>query len=285
MPAQRPLSRVDQALSERLKATGRNVEPRQLERWRVDGGVIERSSSPAAFEQACAVHDLLDSGLDLDEVAIVQFMRGRYVNTEKLKRALAGQLMSALGPPSGASDWRRAQEHAELKARHAVAQARRDSTTKRPRYALHRATGRRGERVNQTLTRVLVTLYMLYDYGEAPTRKDLTEVLATVQTPLTGLPADTFDPNLTAEAMPYMRLDALQVALKDSTLSELEQARADFRVFMQFVEDKVYKPYGVTEPEHNVAIRLTGMVLLRRGLGDQELDDVIRRLSVDSDLG
>jgi hypothetical protein len=279
------VSEPDQQLSDRLKAAGYAIGPRQLERWRVDGGVVERSGSTRAFAQARQVRQLLDDGLDLEQIAIVQFMRGRYVRTPALKRALRAGLAGALGAAPPARDWIEGRRQARLSAQRKVNQLRREPETKSVRREIQRSAGRKGERVNEATERVLGTMYMVAQFGEPPTRPDLAELLAALDIPLTGLRARAVDVDATAEQLrdtmgsdPRTNQQRLEAVLERASRRALEQARRDYGVFAVWRAKFRYTPFGVPTAEDGVSVGLAALLVTREHLGNTAMDNVIQQL-------
>jgi hypothetical protein len=269
----RPVSQADQTLSDRLKAAGYPIEPRQLERWRVGGGVVERSGRPDAFDQARQVWQLLDDGLTLDQVAIVQFMRDHHVTTAALKRALHRDLVDSLGSSEPVRDWRDAQQLGESEAARAIDRLKRDPETKAFREEIQATAGRPGERVNQAATRVIATISMVGNFGEAPTRRDLAELLTAVGLPVTEMNLDA----IANELRRATRHD-MTAALTSATRPALDQAREDCIALTAAVNRLGYVPFSAPNVEHKVAVRLLEVLVLRKRLGDDEMTRVIQQL-------
>ena len=218
----RRISPADRALSDRLTAAGVPVEPRQLERWRVDSGVVELSDRPGAFDQACQVRQLLDAKLTLEQIAVVQFMRRRYVTTPALKRALRNAFIKTVGMAPEPKDWMEAQRLAMQQAAYAVSQWRRDPDTQPTRAAIQAKAGRPGERINEASVRVVTSVLMIATFGEAPTRRDLEELLAAG-----GLDVKNLAMEEIAKELQAATRDNLLAGLDAASRAELDQARDD----------------------------------------------------------
>jgi len=273
MECQRPVSRADQILSDRLKTDGYQIEPRQLERWRADGGVVDRSARTGAFDQARQVKQLLDDGLTLEEIALVQFMRDRHVTTPALKRALHNGLASALGPDVRTRNWTQARKRAEQQAEHTIKQMARDPSTKELRQEIKATAGRSGERVNQAVARVIATVYMLGNFGEAPTRSALQELLTAA-----GLPASAIDVDAIAREVGRTTRHDLEDALATASREALDQARTDHAAFTRWMVAFNLLPARAPRDEHVVAVSLLVLLVLRERLGDGDTDWVIQVL-------
>jgi len=275
----RPVSATDLELSRRLKAAGYQIEPRQLERWRVEGGVVEQSSQPGAFAQACQVKEFLDQRLTLEQIAIVQFMRRRPVTTEALKKALRNGLAETLGAAASVRGWMEAKKLAQTEAETLTTQLARQPPTREVRKQIHSTAGRRGERVNQAFTRVMTVALMFVQAGEAPTRRELGELLDAL-----GLPENTTDLAAIAALAKRLGRNNLEVALDSASRSDLEQAREDHLVVASSLNAPGYPPFGASKAEYTVTTSLLILLAVRKDFGNSDMNHVIQLLQSDSTL-
>jgi DNA-binding transcriptional MerR regulator len=204
-----------------LQAVDLDVSPRQIERW-LQAGLIEESDrrwipregsesayGPEALKQAREVKTLLDQGLTLEQIAIVQFLRSRYVITPALKQGLSQQLFESLGAGVDAMNWTQAEPVAEARAEHIARRLARQSEAKSLRQQLHRLAGRAGERINEAVARVIAGALMPYLAGEPRTRRELTALLKAL-----GLPTEHLSMNEIVANLPLLRIEALSQQLQ-----------------------------------------------------------------------
>jgi hypothetical protein len=263
-------SRAAKELCDRLYG----VTPREIERWRQDYGLIsptirrwiprggsESVYPPEAEIQARQVRALLDEGFDLADVAVVQWVRGNYVETERLRRVLVLKIRERLGPPPAAPQWHTAKPDAEARAQRAAQRLAREKEAKQLREEIYRAARRPGERVNETLKRLLTSIYLTYSSGEPFTRKDLIDFLGGV-----GLPNEPADAARIAEHLPAITQVNLEEVIRSSTRAELDQAVQD-----TFALAKAVKRLGlkyVEVAERDMVMPVIGTLALRRRFAD-----------------
>ena len=237
------------------------MDPRQLERWQTPWGLVEPGDSPTRFDQARQVHELLDQNLDLAQIAIVQFMRRRYVRTSGLKRALRETLDEELGEAPEPQNWKQAERQAAQQARQTTKQLQRDLPGEALRYRILDADGRGGAQVNKVTGEFLTVLFMLAQYGEAPTRDKLVKALEIV-----GLPPAIVreKSDQIASLFTKMTRNELVKALDAATRDELEQAREDLLLVKDAAPRLGYDILGATGPEYAVPLSLLAMLILRQ---------------------
>ena len=286
MEDERPASRAAKKLSADLHAAGIKVSPRQIERWR-QAGLIEATDrswipcegseaeyGPQAFEQARGVKHLVDDGLTLEQIAVVQFVRRRYVTTSALKHAIHQQLIETLGPGINAKYWTEAEPIAEERAAHIARRLARESEAKSLRQQLHRLGRQAGERINQAVARVIAGALMPYLAGEPRTRRELTALLKALGLSIEHLSMDEIVANLR-----LLRIEALSQELQVASRDELEQARDDYVAISQWAARIGYRILAPPSDEYRIAIRLLAMLTLRKRFGSKTMNQALAALT------
>jgi hypothetical protein len=281
--ARRRVSQAAQELSDRLRAQGVDVSPREIERWHQEHGLIEptirrwipRCGSKSAYPpqaeiQAKQVRALLDEGLDLADIVVVQWLRRNYVETGHLKRVLILKIRERFGPPETFASWMDAKPRADAQARRAAVALARTKDLERVRRAMFEAGRTGGERINRTVTRLLSSMFLIAYTGEAYTRQELEQLLAAM-----GTPDPSRDADWVAEQLRRMQPWNLEDLVENATREQLDQAVAENKLLLQFAS-----ALGVdfkSNVEHERVLQVVGMLPLRNALGS-DLDTVLSKI-------
>lgn len=122
--------------------------------------------------------------------------------------------------------------------------------------------------------RVVATVLMIATFGEAPTRRDLEELLAAGGLDVKNLAMDEI-----AKALQPAARDNLVAGLDVASRAELDQARDDCARANR-VLTALGRAFGATSAtaEHEMAARILYMLRLRRSMGDENLAHVMAQL-------
>ena len=273
MTSERPVTRAARRLSDDLRDENVDVSPREIERWQQEYGLIEgadRSTEypPGALEQARQVRKLLDEGLDLSDVAVLQFMRNRYVEPERLGRLLMRRLQKTLGPRHAQTNWHKLKPVTDAMGSDIARRLARDPRARWIRAKLHSSGGAKGERINQTVARLASSLMLVFKSGEPFTRRDIVALLTAG-----GLTTKHLDIDTIVAMLRLLQQPNLETALQAASRSDLRQARDDYLSMRLLAERRGLDV--VTQPRlHEISTATPVMLALRNRLGD-DLDHAI----------
>jgi hypothetical protein len=128
------------------------------------------------------------------------------------------------------------------------------------------------ERINQTVTRLLASILLIYQVGELHRRRDLRPILRAA-----GLPASEMNVDAIALKLPVIRQENLEAGLDTATRDQLNQARDDYLVLRGFAEH-LHLEIVSSQPMDQAAMNVIGMLVLRDHLG-ADLDSVLESIN------
>lgn len=286
--SKRPTTRAARDLCAHLRGSGFDITEREIERWRHEYGLIEPTRRPAdggpkaygthAAQQAKEVKTLLDEGFTLTDIVATQFVRGNYVKTEPLKRALIEQIRQTLGGPGKPLSWVQAKPIARARARSWVNRLARDRGAQALRRRLFKEGRRVGERINQTTQRLIYGILFIYLAGAPHTRKGLKSIFTGL-----GLGEINLDIQYIVELLPALQHTRLEAAVRVASREDLEQALVDRRVFVALAKEVgAWAARYMTD--ERVAVQIAGILSVHKEVGPalrSALDDQRERLMTD----